>query len=150
MGGYELALRDIKLSLESGYPQEKAFKLYERKGEVQTSLKKKSDALNSFQMSIKMIKNNPGLKQAQKFIAAIEKKIEKLEEMEVHVDTENNEDSPLGWEDLLGRTSGLFFQSKTFTKILGLESWNESDSSKNRSESGQNLVIIFYSKSSHF
>ena len=32
-GCYKLALRDIELSLTSGYPEDKAFKLEERKGE---------------------------------------------------------------------------------------------------------------------
>ena len=32
-GCYKLALRDIELSLTSGYPEDKAFKLEERKGQ---------------------------------------------------------------------------------------------------------------------
>ena len=88
MGGNKLALRDIDLALSYGYPEDKAFKLFERKGECESARGEKSKALDSFQMAIKMIKKNAGLqknqqKQQQKFIAAIEKKIEKVkEEME--------------------------------------------------------------------
>ena len=93
MGATKLALRDIDLALHYGYPEDKAFKLYERKGECESARGEKPKALDSFQMAIKMIKKNAGLKKAQqaatqkqqqqKFIAAIEKKIEKVkEEME--------------------------------------------------------------------
>lgn len=90
MGANKLALRDIDLALSYGYPEDKAFKLSERKGECESARGEKSKALDSFQMAIKMIKKNAGLKknqttqkQQQKFIAAIEKKIEKVkEEME--------------------------------------------------------------------
>ena len=34
MRGYDLAVRDIELALSSGYPEDKAFKLYERKGKA--------------------------------------------------------------------------------------------------------------------
>ena len=34
LGCYQMALRDIELALTSGYPEDKAFKLEERKGEL--------------------------------------------------------------------------------------------------------------------
>lgn len=89
MGGPRLALRDIELALSSGYPEDKAFKLVERRGECQASVGETSKALDSFQMAIKMIKKNAGLKQREKFIAAIEKKIEKVTEQQEKI-TQNN------------------------------------------------------------
>ena len=86
MGAHKLALRDVDLALSSGYPEDKAFKLYERAGECQSASGSKSQALDSFQMAIKMIKKNSKkikVEQQKKFIAALEQKIEKVKgEME--------------------------------------------------------------------
>ena len=93
MGGHNLALRDIDLALASGYPVDKAFKLLERKAECHSSLGQKAKALESFHSAIKMIKKNAGLKHhqhSQKFIAAIEKKIEKEE-----IERESNLQQPV-------------------------------------------------------
>ena len=75
MGAPRLALRDIDMALASGYPEDKVFKLYERKGECEDDPVK---AIQSFQKAIKMIKIASGLSKdkSEKFIAAIEKKIE--------------------------------------------------------------------------
>ena len=54
------------------------------KGECEAARGEKTKALDSFQLAIKMIKKNAGVKQNQreKFIATIQKKIEKVEIVE--------------------------------------------------------------------
>ena len=54
------------------------------KGECEAAAGEKTKALDSFQLAIKMIKKNAGVKQNQreKFIATIQKKIEKVELVE--------------------------------------------------------------------
>ena len=51
------------------------------KGECEAAGGEKTKSLDSFQLAIKMIKKNAGVKQNQreKFIATIQKKIEKVE-----------------------------------------------------------------------
>jgi tetratricopeptide (TPR) repeat protein len=75
-----LSLRDADLALAAGYPEEKAFKLYERKGECHTSLSDVDKALDSFRTAIKMITATRELSKdkKEKFIGAIEKKMEKV------------------------------------------------------------------------
>ena len=78
--GYNLALRDIKLALDSKYPQDKVFKLYERQGECESSLGKHEQAKESFEMSIEMIKKHAKMSKdkIEKFISGIQKKMSKL------------------------------------------------------------------------
>ena len=65
-----------------------------QKGECETARGGKTKALDSFQMAIKMIKKNAGLKQNQreKFIATIQKKIEKVKE---EIERESNLQQPV-------------------------------------------------------
>lgn len=49
---YQLAISDIELSLESGYPKSKVFKLYERKAECYEKLGKYSQASNCYEKAI--------------------------------------------------------------------------------------------------
>ena len=65
-----------------------------QKGECETARGEKTKALDSFQMAIKMIKKNAGLKQNQreKFIATIQKKIEKVKE---EIERESNLQQPV-------------------------------------------------------
>ena len=78
--GYNLALRDIKLALDSKYPQDKVFKLYERQGECESSLGRHEQAKESFEMSIEMIKKHAKMSKdkIEKFISGIQKKMSKL------------------------------------------------------------------------
>ncbi len=101
MGRFQVALRDIELALSSGYPEDKAFKLLERKAECLLATKAFDKARESFLMTIKMIKKNVGLKPAQrdKFLSAIEQKMAKIpQEVKILEDEQNwgtNDNDPL-------------------------------------------------------
>ena len=80
--GLNLALRDIELALAtSKYPEEKAFKLYERQGECYAALGNADLAMESYQMAMTMIKKNSRLPKdkLKKFILGIQKKLENLQ-----------------------------------------------------------------------
>ena len=79
--GLNLALRDIELALAtSKYPEEKAFKLYERQGECYAALGNADLAMESYQMAMKMIRKNSRLPKdkLKNFILGIQKKLENL------------------------------------------------------------------------
>ena len=81
--GLNLSLRDIQLALEtSKYPEDKAFKLYERQGECYAVLGNVDLAVKSYQMAMTMItKNSQKLPKDKfkKFISGIKKKLENLQ-----------------------------------------------------------------------
>lgn len=76
-------MRDIQLALEtSKYPEDKAFKLYERQGECYAVLGNVDLAVKSYQMAMTMItKNSQKLPKdkLKKFILGIKKKLENLQ-----------------------------------------------------------------------
>ena len=81
--GLHLSLRDIQLALAtSKYPDDKAFKLYERQGECYAVLGNTDLAMESYQMAITMIKKNSRTlpkDKLKKFILSIQKKLENLQ-----------------------------------------------------------------------
>ena len=64
----------------SKYPEEKAFKLYERQGECYAALGNADLAMESYQMAMKMIRKNSRLPKdkLKNFILGIQKKLENL------------------------------------------------------------------------
>ena len=52
---YKQALDDIQLALLSGYPDELAYKLYERQGKIRASFKDVDGACDSYKLAVKYI-----------------------------------------------------------------------------------------------
>ncbi len=52
---FNLALDDIKLALESGYPDELAFKLLDRRAKIETHFRQFSDARDTYRQLIKAL-----------------------------------------------------------------------------------------------
>ena len=52
---YKQALDDIQLALLSGYPDELAYKLYERQGKIRASFKDVDGACESYKLAVKYI-----------------------------------------------------------------------------------------------